>query len=56
MTEKNYNFTHTNDLHSHFENWPKIRRYLLEERQRYEAAGNQVLTLILVMQWIAHIR
>ncbi len=24
---------HTNDLHSHFENWPKIRRFLLSERE-----------------------
>lgn len=35
---------HTNDLHSHFENWPKIRRYLLTEKQRYLAAGHTVLT------------
>ncbi|GAX02212.1 bifunctional metallophosphatase/5'-nucleotidase [Secundilactobacillus silagei] len=43
MTEK-ITILHTNDLHSHLENWPKIRRYLTEERQRYEAAGHQVLT------------
>ncbi|MHC5216083.1 bifunctional metallophosphatase/5'-nucleotidase [Enterococcus sp. LJL128] len=24
---------HTNDLHSHFENWPKIRRFLLNKRK-----------------------
>lgn len=24
---------HTNDLHSHLENWPKMRRYLLAKRQ-----------------------
>ncbi|MDR1568809.1 MAG: metallophosphoesterase [Streptococcaceae bacterium] len=24
---------HTNDLHSHFENWPKIRRFLLAEQK-----------------------
>lgn len=24
---------HTNDLHSHFENWPKIRRYLNDQHQ-----------------------
>lgn len=24
---------HTNDLHSHFENWPKIRRFLLSEQE-----------------------
>lgn len=23
---------HTNDLHSHFENWPRIRRFLLEKK------------------------
>ncbi|GAX07215.1 5'-nucleotidase [Secundilactobacillus pentosiphilus] len=43
MTEK-ITILHTNDLHSHFENWPKIRRYLIEERQRYQAAGHEVLT------------
>ncbi len=25
---------HTNDLHSHLENWPKIRRYLLHEKHK----------------------
>lgn len=24
---------HTNDLHSHFENWPKIRRFLIEKQK-----------------------
>ncbi|HIX70520.1 MAG TPA: Ser/Thr protein phosphatase, partial [Candidatus Enterococcus stercoravium] len=24
---------HTNDLHSHLENWPKIRRYLNQRKQ-----------------------
>ncbi len=23
---------HTNDLHSHFENWPRMRRFLLEHQ------------------------
>lgn len=32
---------HTNDLHSHFENWPKIRRYLLAEKKD---ANSEVLT------------
>ncbi|MDT2834010.1 bifunctional UDP-sugar hydrolase/5'-nucleotidase [Vagococcus carniphilus] len=27
---------HTNDLHSHFENWPKIRRFVTEKMSRYE--------------------
>ncbi|KRL79438.1 bifunctional metallophosphatase/5'-nucleotidase [Secundilactobacillus paracollinoides] len=35
---------HTNDLHSHLENWPQIRRFLSEEKARYEAAGHTVLT------------
>jgi 2',3'-cyclic-nucleotide 2'-phosphodiesterase (5'-nucleotidase family) len=26
--------THTNDLHSHLENWPKIRRFLLHEKTK----------------------
>lgn len=24
---------HTNDLHSHFENWPRIQEFLLEQRK-----------------------
>ncbi|WP_261810809.1 bifunctional metallophosphatase/5'-nucleotidase [Levilactobacillus humaensis] len=35
---------HTNDLHSHFENWPRIRRYLLATREHDLAAGNAVYT------------
>lgn len=27
---------HTNDLHSHFENWPKIAAYIEEKRQVYD--------------------
>lgn len=34
---------HTNDLHSHFENWPKIRRFLQEQQQSLEE--EQVLTV-----------
>jgi len=36
---------HTNDLHSHFERWPRIRRYLLAQRANQQAAGATVLTL-----------
>lgn len=36
---------HTNDLHSHLENWPRIRRYLMEERCQLEAEGKTVITL-----------
>ncbi|ALS37803.1 2',3'-cyclic-nucleotide 2'-phosphodiesterase (5'-nucleotidase family) [Enterococcus rotai] len=36
---------HTNDLHSHLENWPKIRRYLRTQKAQYELAGKAVLTV-----------
>jgi len=36
---------HTNDLHSHFERWPRIRRYLQAQRAEQQAAGATVLTL-----------
>ena len=36
---------HTNDLHSHFENWPKIRRYLNQKKKLYEKENKTVLTL-----------
>lgn len=32
-----------NDLHSHFENWPRIRRFLNERRAYHEARGEDVL-------------
>lgn len=35
---------HTNDLHSHFENWPKIRRFLQTRRAAELAAGHSVLS------------
>ncbi|PBQ23361.1 multifunctional 2',3'-cyclic-nucleotide 2'-phosphodiesterase/5'-nucleotidase/3'-nucleotidase [Levilactobacillus brevis] len=35
---------HTNDLHSHFENWPRIRRYLKTTRQQVIADGATVYT------------
>lgn len=35
---------HTNDLHSHFENWPRIRRYLKTTRQQVMADGATVYT------------
>ncbi|MBW1605757.1 bifunctional UDP-sugar hydrolase/5'-nucleotidase [Lactobacillus sp. Sy-1] len=34
---------HTNDMHSHLENWPKIRRYINNQRAKLEADGYQVL-------------
>lgn len=35
---------HTNDLHSHFENWPKIRRFIQARQAAEQAAGHSVLT------------
>lgn len=35
---------HTNDLHSHLENWPKIRRFLLNRKQE-EAAEKKIITV-----------
>lgn len=36
---------HTNDLHSHLENWPKIRRYLTSQKQALTSKHNGVLTI-----------
>lgn len=45
MTEK-ITILHTNDLHSHFENWPRIRRYLLQTRKQLNAqADSSVITV-----------
>ncbi|EGQ21142.1 Ser/Thr protein phosphatase [Sporosarcina newyorkensis 2681] len=30
---------HTNDIHSHFENWPQIRRFLKQRKEQAEEAG-----------------
>ncbi|AYF92729.1 bifunctional metallophosphatase/5'-nucleotidase [Apilactobacillus bombintestini] len=36
---------HTNDLHSHFENWPRIKRYLINEKNKLEKQGYFVITV-----------
>lgn len=36
---------HTNDIHSHFENWPKIRRYLIATRKQLYKKGESVITV-----------
>ncbi|MGX7244224.1 bifunctional metallophosphatase/5'-nucleotidase [Enterococcus quebecensis] len=36
---------HTNDLHSHLENWPKIRRYLINQKEKYKNEGKTVIVL-----------
>ncbi|WP_040285725.1 bifunctional metallophosphatase/5'-nucleotidase [Sporosarcina koreensis] len=33
---------HTNDVHSHFDNWPGIHEYLLQQRKQHELAGESV--------------
>lgn len=34
---------HTNDLHSHFENWPKIVHYIEQKRSEHEKDGEETL-------------
>ena len=36
---------HTNDMHSHFENWPRVRHYILSKRSKLTRAGYQVLVV-----------
>lgn len=36
---------HTNDLHSHLENWPKIRRFLKQRKAECEAKGITAVTV-----------
>ena len=33
---------HTNDIHSHLENWPRINHFLVERREAHEADGEDV--------------
>ncbi|OLN22600.1 bifunctional metallophosphatase/5'-nucleotidase [Domibacillus antri] len=42
--EKTIHIYHTNDLHSHFENWPRIAHFLKERRRIHEEAGECTLT------------
>ncbi len=39
MTEK-LTILHTNDLHSHFENWPRIRKFITDRRAELEKQPN----------------
>ncbi|PPA70097.1 bifunctional metallophosphatase/5'-nucleotidase [Jeotgalibacillus proteolyticus] len=41
MKERIY-FYHTNDLHSHFENWPRIRDYLAAQKKQHKEKGEDV--------------
>jgi len=34
---------HTNDLHSHFEHWPRIRSFLQERKKLHDSTGEEVL-------------
>ncbi|MFC5466916.1 bifunctional metallophosphatase/5'-nucleotidase [Lederbergia graminis] len=33
---------HTNDLHSHFENWPRIEAFIKQRKQQHELEGEEV--------------
>jgi 2',3'-cyclic-nucleotide 2'-phosphodiesterase (5'-nucleotidase family) len=35
---------HTNDIHSHLENWPRIRRFLQNQKRQLVREGHSVLT------------
>ncbi|HLU20952.1 MAG TPA: bifunctional UDP-sugar hydrolase/5'-nucleotidase [Bacillaceae bacterium] len=41
MTEKIHIY-HTNDLHSHFENWPRIEAFINQRKQQHELEGEDV--------------
>jgi 2',3'-cyclic-nucleotide 2'-phosphodiesterase (5'-nucleotidase family) len=41
---ENITILHTNDLHSHLERWPKIRRFILSQQQNLRRDGFTVLT------------
>ena len=43
---------HTNDLHSHFENFPKIKRLMQSKTKELEFQGYSVFALMMVTQWI----
>lgn len=43
MKDEVIHIYHTNDLHSHFENWPKIAGYLEERRMLHEKNGEEML-------------
>ncbi|WP_018661810.1 bifunctional metallophosphatase/5'-nucleotidase [Heyndrickxia acidiproducens] len=34
---------HTNDIHSHFENWPKIRAFLERKKEQHQARNEEML-------------
>ncbi|MFB6467521.1 bifunctional metallophosphatase/5'-nucleotidase [Cytobacillus sp. Hz8] len=38
---ENIHIYHTNDVHSHFDHWPRIRKLLLERKALHEEAGEE---------------
>ncbi|MGO2927424.1 MAG: bifunctional metallophosphatase/5'-nucleotidase, partial [Leuconostoc citreum] len=36
MATETIHLLHTNDMHSHIENWPRILRFLLQKKQAYQ--------------------
>ncbi|OMP67817.1 bifunctional metallophosphatase/5'-nucleotidase [Domibacillus epiphyticus] len=42
--EKTIHIYHTNDLHSHFENWPRIAHFLKKRRNIHKESGDYVFT------------
>ncbi|OIK11267.1 bifunctional UDP-sugar hydrolase/5'-nucleotidase [Bacillus sp. MUM 13] len=42
---ENIHIYHTNDLHSHFENWPRIESFLKKRKQLHHDAGEECLIM-----------
>lgn len=40
---KKLHVLHTNDIHSHFEYWPQIHRFLVDKREEFEGQSDSVL-------------
>lgn len=40
---ENIHIYHTNDIHSHFENWPRIRDFLIKQKNEHLKNGEEVL-------------
>ena len=45
MMSEIIHFYHTNDFHSHFENWPRIVEFLKERRMLHQEMGDEAIIL-----------
>ena len=44
MIEK-IHLLHTNDLHSHFENWPRMRRFIIDKHELIAKKKEEFITV-----------